>query len=249
MAKKQADGEDTNLNLDRFAEDLFGLNIRGLRSIFALWVHPRKYFTVARTPDWNGLFTPSVRLWLSFFALFSALKFWWIGGNEGMIGAFTSGFAQAGLPIPDGTTYEDVGREAVMWIFSLTPILQIICMFLLALIFPFWGEQTTISLKQRYLFAVIVPSASLMPLFMTIMLFVPQSALSLYGLLIAAVTFLVDFQTGYRGAFTQVTRMGRAWRAGLLALIVVLLNTGTSILAQIAGIIVISQKYWAVPTG
>lgn len=230
-------------------EDLLGLNIRGLQSVGVIWANPKRYFAAAKTQNWNDQYTPSIRLWLSFFALFSALRFWWIGSSDGIIGAYADGFEEAGLQLPEGTTYQDIGTEAVLLVFGLAPILQIITMLLLSLIYTLWGERTTITLRQRYLFAVIVPSASLMPVIFTIMVFVPQSMVTVFGILLAAVAFLVDFQAGYRGTFSKVSTFGRAWRAALLAAIVVALNTMTSIAAQIAGIVYTAQKYGVISPG
>lgn len=238
----------SELSFDSMAEDLFGLNIRGLKTISAAWTRPRAYFAAAKTHEWSDKYTPSIRLWLSFFALFSALKFWWFGSNEGMIGAFATGFENAGLLLPEGVTYEDVGTEAVLWVFGWIPALQIVSMVLLSLVYPIWGERTTVTLRQRYLFIIIIPSASLMPVFLSIMLLVPQTMMSAYGVLLAVVAFTVDFQTGYRGGFSSVSRMGRAWRAGLLALILVTINTVTAIVAQIVGILLIAQRYGVTPS-
>ena len=249
MTQKKPDDRNGALSLDALAEDLFGLNIRGLRTLYVLWVHPRRYFDAARNPDWQNAYTPSIRLWLSFFALFSALKLWWIGGNDGMIDAYAAGFAEGRVPLPDGMTYKDVGTEAMLWVFGLWPVLQIISTVLLSLVYPFWGERTSIALRQRYFFAVLVPSASLMPIFLTIMLFVPGNMLDEYGLVLAVLAILIAFQTGYRGGFANVTGMQKAWRVGLLATIVVLLNIATNIISQIVGIVVISQKYWSIPMG
>lgn len=249
MTTEDSRKQSSGLALDTVAEDLFGLNIRGMKSILTLWRYPQRYFRAAETPDWQDEYTPSIRLWLSFFALLSALKFWWFGTNEGMIGAFASGFANAGIQLPEGVTYEDVGAEAVLWAFGLVPVLQIICMFLLSTVYNFWGRSTTLALRQRYLFAVMIPNASLMPVFLTIMLFIPQAMLSAYGMVLAVVTLLIDFQTGYRGGFSSVSKLGRLWRAALLALVLVTINAGTTIAAQIAGIIVIGQKYGLAPPG
>ena len=233
----------SDLSLDSIAEDLFGLNIRGVKSIYTAWRRPRDYFAAAKSPDWHEKFTPSMRLWLSFFALFSALKFWWFGTNEGMIGAFATGFENAGLALTDGLTYRDVGAEAVLWVFGWIPILQIVSMIILAMLYRAWGERTTLALRQRYLFIVMIPSASMMPVFLTIMLFVPPSLISLYGVFLAFAAFIIDFQTGYRGGFASASAKGRALRAGILAFVLVSINTLTTIAAQIVGIIVISQKY------
>ena len=243
MTETNKDDARGTLSVDAIAEDLFGLNIRGLRSLYVLWIYPKHYFAAARMPDWENRYTPSIRLWLTFFALFSALKIWWIGGNDGMIGAYANGFAQSGMPLPEGMTYEDIGKETVLWVFGLWPILQIVSMVLLSLVYPFWGERTTMALRQRYFFAVLVPSASLMPVVLTIMLFVPGNMLNIYGMALAVISFFVAFQTGYRGGFSSVSGMQKAWRAALLALIVVILNILTNIVIQIVGILVISQKY------
>ena len=243
MSEKKTKPASADLSMDSIAEDLFGLNIRGLRSIAAAWTKPRHYFAAARVPDWQDKYTPSIRLWLSFFALFSALKFWWFGTNEGMIGAFATGFSEAGLQLPDGVSYEDIGAETVLWVFGWIPVIQIVSMLLLSVIYTAWGERTTLALRQRNLFIVMIPSASVMPVFLTGMLMVPQSMISVYGVFLALAAFLIDFQAGYRGAFSNVSRAGRLWRAGLLALLLVSINTATAILAQIAGIVLTAQKY------
>lgn len=245
----QGEDQGSDLSLDSIAEDLFGLNIRGLQTIQTIWRRPKTYFAAARTPDWNNQFTPAIRLWLSFFALFSALKFWWFGRNESMVGAFAEGFADAGLVLPEGVTYQDIGGETVMWVFGWVPIIQIVSMVILSFIYSAWGERTTLALRQRYLFAVLIPGASVMPIFLTGMLFVPQHLLTTYGIFLACAAFLIDFQAGYRGAFKSVSLRGRIWRAGFLAFIVVSINTITTIVAQIVGIIVTSQKYGVGLTG
>lgn len=249
MTKSTGKDRSADLSIDSIAEDLFGLNIRGVQSILTVWRRPKHYFGAARTPDWQNKFTPSVRLWLSFFALFSALKFWWFGSDSSMIGAYASGFAQAGVILPEGVTYEDIGAETVTWVFGWVPVIQIVSMLLLSVIYSAWGERTTLSLRQRYLFAVMIPSASLMPVFLTGMLFVPSNFLTLYGIGLALVALFIDFQAGYRGAFSQVSPVGRFWRAGLLALILVTINSATAIATQIAGIIMTSQKYGVAVVG
>lgn len=207
MVKRRTDSPRLEvLPADALAEDLLGLNLRGLRSVRVLWVHPRRYFAAAETLDWEGTYTPSIRLWLSFFALYSFMKVWWIGGNAGMIDAYASGFANAGMVLPEHVTFEQVGREAALFAFGLAPVLQIISMVVLSLIYPFWGRKTSLALRQRFLFATIIPGASLMPVFMTAMVFVPSAWLTAYGIALAVVTLILDSQTAYRGAYGNLSR-------------------------------------------
>lgn len=247
MAKPNNQDHADRLPIDTMAEDLFGLNIRGVKSIFTLWRHPNRYFAAARQPDWNNQYTPSIRLWLSFFAVFSALKFWWFGSNQGMVDAYAAGFEGAALNLLEDMTYADMASEAIMWTYGLVPILQIVCIVLLALVYPFWGQPTTISLRQRYMFGVIVPNASLMPVVLSIMVFVPESMLGFYGAALALLTLFVDWQAGYRGPFVHLSTFGRVWRSTLLAIILVIIHAGTNLIAQIAGIMMMNQKYGAIP--
>jgi hypothetical protein len=147
--KNQADTDRqiAPLTIESVVEDLFGLNLRGLRSIAKLWTRPRDYFMAAKVANWNDRFTPSIRLWLFFFALFSAFKFLWVGSGEGMIEAFANGFSEARIQVPEGQSYRDIGKEAVLLIFGLLPFLQIIGTIIIAFIYPFWGERTTIALR------------------------------------------------------------------------------------------------------
>ena len=51
--------------LNDMAEDLFGLSLRGLATIRDSFLRPADLFSAARTPDWQGRYTPSVRLVIS----------------------------------------------------------------------------------------------------------------------------------------------------------------------------------------
>ena len=51
-------------------EELFGANIRSLRTLWTAIRHPRRYAEACLTPDWQGgRYTPAVRLWLAIFSL------------------------------------------------------------------------------------------------------------------------------------------------------------------------------------
>ncbi|MEL6258307.1 MAG: hypothetical protein AAFQ67_04530, partial [Pseudomonadota bacterium] len=56
-------------DLDELIQDAFGLNIRGVQTLWALLAHPSRVFTAAQSIDWAGRFTPSIRLAFSIVAL------------------------------------------------------------------------------------------------------------------------------------------------------------------------------------
>lgn len=56
--KQSADG----LGVDDLVEDIFGLNWRGLKTIWTLFTRPALYFEAAKTPKWQDRYTPSFRV-------------------------------------------------------------------------------------------------------------------------------------------------------------------------------------------
>ena len=235
--------EHAALRLDAITEDIFGINLKGATSILTLWVSPLRYVDAARHADWQGRYTPAIRLWLFFFALFSAFKVGWLSRSVGLVEAWATGFSDANVPLPPGTGHEDIAREAMLLLFTLLPVLQIIATFAVALVYPYWGQPTTAALRQRLFFATIVPSASLMPVVLSVMVMVPSHALTAYAMGLAVLTFGVDVATGYRGAFAALSRWSRLWRSALLAFVIVGINVLLSILTQIAVIVWINVKY------
>ena len=63
--------------LNDMAEDIFGLSLRGLSTIWETITKPAIVFTAARTPDWNQRYTPSLRLVTSIIAVMMLLRIFW----------------------------------------------------------------------------------------------------------------------------------------------------------------------------
>ncbi|MEE2565273.1 hypothetical protein [Hyphobacterium marinum] len=229
--------------IDDLAEDVFGLNIRGIRSIATIWIHPRRYFQSARSPDWDNRYTPSIRLWLSLIALASLLQFLWIGTDTPLVSAYAAGFEDAGVTPSPGMTFQELGERAALWIYAFAPAVQFVLFLAVLGFFPFWGERTSYSLRLRNLFAIMMPSATAMTLLLPAMALIPVSLLTAFGYLIGLLTLLLDTVTGFRGAFPAVDGLARLWRAGLLAVAILTLNVIANISAQIAGIVFVSVVY------
>ncbi|WP_300555614.1 hypothetical protein [Maricaulis sp.] len=231
------------IRLDDLAEDTFGLNLRGLKSMATIWLAPRRYFSAAETPDWGGRYTPSIRLWLSLIALASLLQFVWIGSNTPLVDAYAEGFRNAGVVPGEGQRYQELGEAAALWIYAIAPAMQLAGFLLLLPLFGFWGQPTTYSQRVRNSFAVMIPSATVLVAGLPALSLLSSSQLGNVGYLIGLVTLLLDAATGFRGTFQTCTRLGRMWRAGLLAAFILVLNIIINILAQIAGIIWVSVRF------
>jgi len=231
------------VTLDDMAEDIFGLNVRGIRSIGTSWINPGEYFRSALGSNWDGRFTPSIRLWFSLIALASLLQFIWIGSDTPLVSAYADGFRNAGVTLTSGLTFEALGERAALWIYAIAPVFQLL-LFLLCLAFiPLWGRKTTYSLRVRFLFIAMIPSGSLMAAFLPAMALVPATHLTALGLILGVATFFLDAITSYRGAFPELRTFARIWRSALLAAIILALNVVANIAAQIAGIVLVTNQY------
>lgn len=243
-----AKAKQITVSIDDLFGDLFGLNIKGMRSIIDLWVRPSDYAKAAEDPDWEERYTPSIRLWLSLAAAGSFLQFLWISENAPIARVFADGFANAGLQSSSAISLLELGREAAVWSYGLMPILQTIFLIILALLWGVWGQPTSAGLRVRYLLGIIIPSGSLMLLFLPVLAFLPPNSMTMVGLVLAVIAAAVDFQTAARGFMAAETRAGRLLRSLAIATMLFMLNVGVSILVQVAGVIIVAYKYGMTPS-
>jgi hypothetical protein len=230
------------IGFDELAGDIFSLNIRGLKSIAALWRAPRDYFAAAEDANWCDRFTPSIRLWLSLIAVSSLLQFFWIGTDTPLVAAYTEGFRESGVVLTGDLTFEQLGETAALWIFGVFPLMQLLIFLFVLPLFPLWGRPTTYSLRARYGFSMMIPSASVMVFLLPSMALMPPATVSLFGVAIGILSFLIDASTVYRSRLAQ-SLTGRILRSAALAGLVLLLNVTAHIATQIAGIILVSARY------
>jgi len=239
-----------SVDFDDLAGDLFSLNIRGLRSIAALWAQPARYFEAAEQTDWQDQYTPSVRLWLSLIALSSLLQVISLSADSPIVLAYADGFQDAGLALPPELTFQAIGEEATVWIFTAFPIVQLLTFLLILPLFNLWGGETTFSLRVRYGFAMMVPSASLMLIIMpgAKLVGMPAEWAIIFGAMVGLIAFLVDALTVHRGARAGSGPTSRLVRSALIAAVVLLLNVIMHTITQVTSIILISMKYGLAPT-
>ena len=60
---------------DSLIEDVFGLNVRGLKTLTQLFAGPKKVFDSARVADWRSRYTPTLRLTFSIITVYMLLSF------------------------------------------------------------------------------------------------------------------------------------------------------------------------------
>jgi len=229
------------IGYDALIGDIFGLNIRGLKSLWISIKNPRAYYRSALSLDWQDKFTPAFRLWFTLIALTFFFQFFWAGANSATIENTMSQIDASTLP--DGVSTRGAALEISKWSFGFLPFTFIFCLFVLAAIFPFWGEKTNFVVRQRKIFITIIPG-TLLAIAMTLSFGAIPAAYFWYFLTLSyAVTFFCDSITAYRGAYSGISRSGKLWRAISLATATLITSGFASILSSILGSLAIIIKY------
>jgi len=205
---------------DAMLEDLLGLNIRGLRTIGAIFATPQKVYQAASSKDWLGrTYTPSLRLFISLVMLVLVLQAFWAGPDSHLSTLQTQAIqnnlnmnAPAELlPFFDA---ESVWQTALISL----PIATISIMLIFALLLRIWGKEVNAVTRVRYYFLTAIPG-------WIISFLISSGANSLsYSLAvsIASSSFLIliiiDTLSAWRGNPGQYQKFARLWRSGLFGL-------------------------------
>lgn len=234
--KKAGYGEDDMSRFagwDALADDVFGLNVRGFRTMWASVFNPARVFEAARDPDWLGRYTPAIRLVFVIMALTMTLQFIWTYEGSPLWNSVQEAIADFETEL-QGRAAESVTREILLAFAVLYPVAYFTLHIPVSLLAGAWGKGAPMPVRSRLYFATLVP-AGLVSLVIVILqtLLTPDpgqasSAIAL-GLMLAA-CFIVIF----RGLAPRVSAAGRLWRAALMTLVLVIVSALAEFIALIA---------------
>lgn len=207
------------IGFDSLLEDLFGLNVKGLKTIWTLLISPAKYFQAAKSREWMNKYTPSFRVWFGIVALTAAFKFIYAGKDSAMLELYTlqmeamketfeSGRQSAGRdPIDLSHIDPEVSAMSVLkWIFILSPFMTMIFMSLLAFVYRAWGEKLSFVVRLRYVFAMII-TGSVVGFFGSFLtLFASGPLFMTINNILIVVIGLLYFSTAYFGPYAHYER-------------------------------------------
>jgi len=247
-----SDEPDLKIGLEEFLEDVFGLNIRSAKTILAMFKTPAIYFQAAKTKDWQQRFTPSLRLWLGLMTVSVALQFFWARPDgslmqmlkQGLEVGFNYGVKARGGSEVDFTGFDfDTAMTAVMKLNSLIyPFIFVTIMSLLAFTYRAWGQTLTYVVRQRYIFAVIVP-ATVFGLASTILMtFASAEVYKVIGIIQFFVIAALYFITAYRGPYAHMDGGEKTGRSIFLSICILL----SLLIAQYASLL-LSMYYNLLP--
>ena len=219
---------DLKIGFEEFLEDVFGLNIRSAKTIGVMFKNPSTYFQAARTPDWKQLYTPSLRLWLGLMTIMVALQFIWARPDGTLMQMFKQameGGLQTGIESGSGKEVDlkgfdfDAALTAMMKLNTLIyPFIFITAMSFLALIFRAWGEKLSYVVRQRYIFAIIVPGTVIGLISTIFITFASTEAYMVISLIQIFAIIALYFITAYRGPYAHMEAGEKFGRSTFLSL-------------------------------
>ncbi len=237
---------------DEFFYDIFGVNLKGLKSIWTLIKRPVDYFEAATLPDWGGKHWPSIRIWLGLMGILVALQFIWASDSSEMTAMFQMlamipGESLVEPMARDGFTLDlseldraELGKTAFKrWVF-IYPFFFIAAMCALALIFRAWKPAVSFVVRLRYIFAIIVPASVFGILSTLAMVNISGQAYMIVSFLSMPIMICLYAITAYRGPFYK---LDTGERIGL-SLVIALLIFSALFLAQFISMIIATMPTW-----
>lgn len=237
------------IGFDNFLDDLFGMNIKGLKTIWVLFVSPAKYFKAAKTPAWMDLYTPSFRVWFGLTALSAAMKFLWTAEDAPMRELYADQMQMIFNSIEEkavetGRSFDaasfDAGASAdylLKLMFLITPFATIILMGLLALVYRAWGEKLSYIVRLRNCFAIIITGSAFGFLTAFLTLVVPEDIFMNFTWFMLLGMFGLYFLTAYRGAYRHLERDQRIGYSIVITFLMGVIVMASSLIALFAAMV------------
>lgn len=239
---------------DEFFYDIFGVNLKGLKSIWVLFKSPAEYFEAARLPDWGGDHWPSIRVWLGLMGILVALQFIWASENSQMTAMFQTLAISVGEGMRLGAEREGdiislemldpkaLGKRAFQIWVLIYPFFFILSMCALAFIFRAWKPAVGFVVRLRYIFAIIVPG-TIYGLFSTLaMVNLSGTAYQVLSFAQLGVLFIMYGMTAYRGAFTSLNTGERIGMSAVVAALIIIFLMIAQITAMMIAIVPVSLE-------
>lgn len=244
--QREGHGEDDMTRFagwDALADDIFGLNVRGFRTMWVSVFNPARVFEAARDPDWLGRYTPAIRLTFVIIAAAMALQFLWTYEGSPVWNTVEEAVRDFQDEL-QGRAIDSVIREVLLAYAVLYPLAYFALHIPLSLLAGTWGKGVPMPVRSRLYFAALVP-ASIVSLIVTIgQNLLPADAASAVAAWALLVIVLTYFAVIFRGLAPRLSAPDRLWRAGLMAVIMI----SASALAEFIGLLAASIYVLGTPS-
>ena len=201
---------------DDLIEDMFGLNLRGLKTLWVMFVSPRRGYEAARSPDWmDRSYTPSIRLLFSLLAVMTAVRFLWAGADSSMYELIEVQLASMEL-FETEEALQDATETIINYYLLLFPFSFMLFQSIAALLLPIWGKGTNAIVRVRLYMLALLPNGLATLFMLPAMKFMTAEEMLKYSFAMMSVTLVLDFITSYRGGLSG-KRAVQVMKSGLFA--------------------------------
>ncbi|MEL7032726.1 MAG: hypothetical protein AAGL97_01685 [Pseudomonadota bacterium] len=226
-------------DLDALVADVFGLNVRGAKTLAHLVTRPAQVFASARVNDWQGRYTPTMRLAFSILTLFSLLSFFWAAEDGVLYQSLRDLFADAFAGQPN-TPPVDAFISAMFAGYNfLYPFTYMLVHSLIASCVFIWGKGTPWVARIRLYFSVASIGIAMSVLSIVVMPFISTNLMWVWTSVGLAAGFLAYIFTYGRGMRDHFSTLGLFGRGIVLAIIVTMTDFAVAIIAGTGA------GYWA----
>ncbi|MBB4658667.1 hypothetical protein [Parvularcula dongshanensis] len=235
------------LGADAMVEDVFGLNLRGLKTIRDMFVRPARVYAAARTQDWGGRYTPSIRLLFFILTAMAFFRFVWANEDGAFFKEFSAGFAKGAGAATETEMVDNLKTFLASYAASL-PLAFVILHGLTSMVLRVWGHGTEAVLRLRLHLLTLVPSSIVSLLLLLAIPLVDPRFSAAYGLSTIGVSFFFDTLTAGRGGVAGKSGAERWSRAVLFGGVALFVSTAASVAAFLTGILISGfQEGFAAP--
>lgn len=223
-------------NLDSLIEDVFGLNLRGLKTLWQLIINPTEVFESARITDWRRRYTPTIRLTFSVITVFMLLSFFWAAEDGPFYQLILLQLEEAAQTNPDLPPPDQV-LDAFFAAYSFAyPFVYMIIHALIGAVVFLWGSGTGWVTRIRLYFALLVMGMTFSLFIMVFSPMIERDLFALYALTSFGLTYVIYSLTYVRGMWGTYAPLGLGVRALAVGFIIsvgdVLVSSGASICAS-----------------
>lgn len=227
---------DNKPGFDSLIEDLFGLNVRGLKTVGQLFISPRQVFESARVPDWRRKYTPTIRLTFSIITVFMLLSFFWAAEDGMMYQALYAQFTEIAATSPDPVAPEqirrDIGTAFAAYSFFY-PLIYMLLHGLVGSVLLVWGKGTGWVTRLRLYFGLLTVGMTVALISTLATPFLQAEMLVAFTFFGMAISILAYWLTYARGMWGTASALGVLTRATCLALLITCVDI---VVSSIAGI-------------
>lgn len=204
-------------NFDSFIEDVFGLNVRGLKTLGQLLAGPKKVFESARVADWRSRYTPTLRLTFSIITVYMLLSFFWAAEDGAMYQTILAQLQDAATRNPDMPAPELI-LEAYFAAFSFTyPFIYMVIHTIIGSLIWMWGPGSSWVTRIRLYFGLLAVGMFFALLTVLVIPFISTEMFAVFSLVGMSLTFIVYIATYMRGMAGTYSTVGLTVRAVILS--------------------------------